>query len=255
MTDSGRSLERLQRKILGDGPAERQILLLKLCHEFESSPSAGDKYNGDASTPVQQWIARVGAILARVSVQRGIEFKSIKATSVQYWTFSYDNLRRTMLETIEELKLELELDGRDEIGQVYDAEKQYDFFTDLKGIVSSAEREVFIVDAYFDAATFHAYLSTVDPCISIRILCSRYANDLAACVQTFTAQTKGSVEVRKSQDTHDRVLFVDQSDCWIVGASIKDAGRKPTYLIPLQPQLAKAKQPIYENIWLQSKIP
>ncbi|MFQ5567533.1 MAG: hypothetical protein ACE5EU_14360 [Paracoccaceae bacterium] len=40
-------LKRLQKRIEGDGPAERQILLMKLLYEFENAPDFGDKYIAD----------------------------------------------------------------------------------------------------------------------------------------------------------------------------------------------------------------
>lgn len=250
--DLNQQLARLRKKIEGDGPAERQVLLLKLVHEFENAPIFGDVFNGDAKSPAQQWISRVGALLSRISIQRKLEFQSINRTTGGYWKHATQSLMRAVSGAIEELKLELELDGRDQIGHVYEPSKQYDFFTDLKGIVLGAKDDIFVVDAYFDASAFDAYLSAVGNNPTVRILCSRYANDLTACVTAFTAQTGAKVEVRKSKDIHDRVIFLDTSDCWIVGASIKDAGKKPTYLIPLAPQLSQSKLAIYENIWSQA---
>ena len=160
-----------------------------------------------------------------------------------------DVLRQQLLEAIDEIKLELELDGRDQIGQVYDAGKEYDFFVDLKGILSGASDEIFIVDAYMDGAAFDAYVGGVSSVRSVRVLCNNYANDVATYAKKYAAQTGATVEIRKTRDIHDRVIFLDRSDCWIVGASIKDAGKKPTYLIPLTPQFSPQKLAIYEGIW------
>ncbi|GAB5509316.1 MAG: hypothetical protein Rhims3KO_07170 [Hyphomicrobiales bacterium] len=249
MSNTSQYLQQLQKNIAGDGPAERQILLLKLVYEFENAPDFGDNYISDASSPAQQWISRVGALLSRSGLSHAVTFKSLRGTSTQFWALSRESFRQAMSEVIEEIKLELELEGRQEIGQVYEAGKEYNFFSDLKGIVEDASSDLFLVDAYFDAAAFQAYLSTSKNGRSIRILCGRYAADLAACVSAFTAQTGEKVELRRSSSIHDRVIFLDKSDCWIVGASIKDAGKKPTYLIPFAPQLTQEKLAIYEDIW------
>lgn len=254
MTNNNRSLERLQKRIDGDGPAERQILLLKLVYEFDNSPSFGTVYQGDASSPPQLWISRVGALLSRVSMHYKISYQSTKSISTQFWSVSRESFRRTISEAIEEIKLELELDGRDEIGQVYEKGKEFDFFTDLKGIISGAERDVFIIDTYFDASAFLSYFSSADECLNVRILCGKSAADLSACIKRFESQTNAKVEVRKTREVHDRLVFIDASDCWIVGASIKDAGKKPTYLIPFAPQLMQKKLEIYENIWSESPV-
>ncbi len=244
--------DRQMKKLAGDGPAERQILLMKLQHEFDTAPEFGAKFIADAASPPQRWISRIGALLSRVSIQRKVEFSTTKQTSVQFWSVVRDSFRRTISEAIEELKLELELDGQEYLGQVYQAGKEYDFFTDLKGIIADAKTEILIVDAYFDGAAFDAYLGTVDRGLAIKILCGNYASDVASYAKKFTAQTGASVELRKTKSVHDRVVFLDESDCWVVGASIKDAGKKPTYLLPLAPQITPMKRQIYEDIWSAS---
>jgi hypothetical protein len=42
--------------------------------------------------------------------------------------------------------------------------------------------------------------------------------------------------------------------CWLVGASIKDGGVKPTYITPLPKDLSLKKLVIYEDIWKNSHI-
>jgi hypothetical protein len=47
-------------------------------------------------------------------------------------------------------------------------------------------------------------------------------------------------------------LIIDNSEVWIIGGSIKDAGKKPAYLIPLSPSIALKKIEIYEKLWEES---
>jgi hypothetical protein len=56
-------------------------------------------------------------------------------------------------------------------------------------------------------------------------------------------------EVRHSKEIHDRIIVVDGEDCWLIGASIKDGGKKPTYLIPLSTIVAPRKLEIYGDMW------
>ena len=48
---------------------------------------------------------------------------------------------------------------------------------------------------------------------------------------------------------HDRVVIIDDENPWIIGASIKDAGKKPTYILPVPPHFAEKKIQAYETIW------
>lgn len=246
-------LARLQKKLAGDGPAERQILLMKLLYEFENAPDFGDNYIADASSPPQQWIARVGALLARVGMEYKIAFRTSKGTSVQFWKIAREPMRQYLLAAAEEIKLELELDGHEEIGQVYEAQQQYDFLRDLKEIILGAQDEVFIVDPYFDGSAFDTYLGKLGSNCKIRVLCGKSSSEVVGHVRAFNAQFGVMPELRKTKEIHDRLVILDSSDCWIVGGSIKDAAKKPTYLVPLQPSIAPTKIGIYEALWQKSQ--
>jgi len=247
------NLERLQKQLMGDGHAEKQVLLLKLLHEFENAPHFGEKYVADADSVPQRWIARIGALLTRAGIEHKLKFNSIRQTSVQFWSLTRESFRRHLLSAAEEIRLALELDGHEDIGQVYGSQQQYDFLRDLKEIILGAQTEVLVVDPYFDGQAFETYLGPLGSGCSIRILCSRYSSDVAGHVAAFSGQYNVKPALRKSQDLHDRLVIIDRSDCWIVGGSIKDAGKKPTYLVPLQPNIALTKIEIYEALWCDAK--
>ncbi|WP_144432191.1 hypothetical protein [Roseibium alexandrii] len=237
---------------MGDGPAEKQVLLMKLLHEFETAPDFGETYIADATSAPQRWIARIGALLARAGFEHKIAFRSCRQTTVQYWKVSREPFRQLLLAAAEEIKLELELDGHEDIGQVYGSQQQYDFLRDLKEIILGAQSEVFVVDPYFDGQAFETFLGPIGGSCSIRVLCSRYSNDVAGHAKAFEAQYGVKPDLRKSRDLHDRLVIIDGTDCWIVGGSIKDAGKKPTYLVPLQPHIAPTKIAIYDGLWQQA---
>ncbi|MEY4983880.1 MAG: hypothetical protein RIR62_2146 [Pseudomonadota bacterium] len=234
--------------------AEKQIVLLKLIHEFDTAPDFGKTFVSDADSLPQKWIARVGALMKRSGIAHEVSFRAWTNTSVQYWGVSRDSLRRLMASLIEEIKLELELDGDQYLGQVYDANRQFDFFRDLSAILGDAKKEVFVIDPYLDGHAFSTYLTPVLGKVSIRVLCSRYADEVLGAARAYTNQFNSAPEIRKSKEIHDRLVIIDKSDCWIVGGSIKDAGKNPTYLIPLHPSIAPEKLKIYEGLWSSASI-
>lgn len=61
------------------------------------------------------------------------------------------------------------------------------------------------------------------------------------------AQFQTNIELRRSKELHDRLIFVDQDVAWIMGGSIKDAGKKATYLIPVATPIAVVKREIYAD--------
>lgn len=247
-------LQRMMKKLEGDGPVEKHILLLKLCEALEQAPNFGVLPIFEVNTPQRRWLASVGALLSRLGMEHHSRFKAGFGTLAQYWEPAINQIQGQVLDAIEELKLELELDGRSEFGSAYAPGDVYRFFTDLKNIVNIAKKGLIIIDPYFDGAAFDAYLSAVSPNITVRILADRYAADVATYVHKHRLQYNSLLELRSSKELHDRLILVDDDSAWIMGGSIKDAGKKATYLIPLASPIAAAKKSIYTDIWNRANV-
>lgn len=248
-------LQRTIKELGGDGPIEKQILLLKLTDALENAPQFGEKPALDATTPQRQWLSKVGALLSRLNIDNKMKYQTSFSMLANYWVYSINQIKGQISDAIEEIKLELELDGRHEIGSAYAPGDIYRFFADLKAIINAAEREILIVDPYFNGEAFDAYLSTAHTGLLIRILADRYSKDIHGYVEKHKAQYQTNIDLRSSKELHDRLVFVDTDQCWIMGGSVKDAGKKATYLIPVIPPIAKAKNDIYSQIWARAVTP
>ena len=233
-----------------DGPIQRQMILLKLSHAMSNRPDFGATYDNNPDGPIQKWISQVKALVDRVGISRSVEFRAALQTSAQYWQPATRSLQIITNDAIEELKLELELYQDENIGRIYESNESHRFKTDVLNIVCSASTEVFVVDPYLDSEIF-ALLFENNASFSIRAMCSQYFSSVNVYAKSFASQHSRVVEVKKSKRLHDRVIFVDD-DCWLVGASLKDGGTKPTYLMPLPPALSAEKKRIYNDIWGQS---
>lgn len=242
-------LQRMIKKLEGDGPVEKHILLLKLKETLEHAPQFGDKPVFEVNTPQRQWLAEVGAIFSPLGIGKQAQFRTAFGTLAQDWKQAVNQIMGQVLDAIEELKLELELDGRSEFGSAYAPGDIYRFFADLKKIINTAKKQLLVVDPYFDGTAFDAYLSSVPSGISVCVLADRYASDVANYVTKHQAQFKSPIELRSSNELHDRLVLIDGDSAWIMGGSIKDAGKKATYLIPLASPIASAKVAIYTDIW------
>lgn len=129
----------------------------------------------------------------------------------------------------------------------------YDFFKALSDVITSAKSALLIIDPYMDDQIFDAYLSKVPHGIPIRLLVGKPAASLKTGVEKYAQQYQTSIEVRRTNSIHDRLLFVDGQVCWVLGQSIKDAAStKPTYLAPLAPDLVVTKLQEYEKLWHQA---
>lgn len=244
-----RALEKQSKEMAGPTPVELHILLLKLKEALENAPEFGDKPILEAGTPQRQWLAEVGALLSKLGFEKSILFKASFGTLAQYWAPAITQIKGQVLDAVEEIKLDLELDGRADIGNAYAPGEVYKFFKDLKAVINSAEGEILIVDPYFNGEAFDAYLANTQAPLSIGILADRYSKDINSYVKKHIAEYGSEIELRSSKELHDRIIFIDADSAWVMGGSIKDAGKKATYLIPLPTPLAMTKKAIYTEIW------
>jgi hypothetical protein len=81
----------------------------------------------------------------------------------------------------------------------------------------------------------YTVLSTLNGSLQIRILTSKVPNDFSLEGKKFKLQhTSFTLEVRTTKDFHDRFIVIDGKDCYLLGASIKDAGNKSFTIVPLK---------------------
>ena len=104
-------------------------------------------------------------------------------------------------------------------GQVFDA----DVF--LTKYILSAKRSILLIDNYVDITTLEM-LAKKGKGVSLRIVTSNRGNELAASdIGKFNEQYGGLV-VSFSSKFHDRFLIIDDKELFLIGASIKDLGKK-----------------------------
>ena len=135
-------------------------------------------------------------------------------------------------------------------GQAFGPGAAYDFFVALNDLVASANTHILIVDPYLDAAVFDGYLHGLSRGVAVRLLTAKYIDNVRVALDKHRAQFASNIEARSSNDLHDRIIFIDAGQCWVLGASIKDAAlKKPTYLAPLPIDVAAQKRAVYEATW------
>jgi hypothetical protein len=238
----------------GPSPIEKHILLLKLTELMENRPDFGLKYNGAPDSAQRLWISRTRGVVQRLNPGTIAKFDAIVQTSVQYWVPAIQNLQSHIFDIIEAFKVDLEIDGRAEVGSAYKPGDIYKFFADLRKIIKSANKDIFVVDPYFNDEAFDDYLSDVVTDVSIRVFVKKSPTNLASYVKKHGAQFSTKISIRSSPKLHDRIVFTDADACWVMEGSIKDGGKAPTYLIPLTPAISIDKLEIYEDLWLNANI-
>lgn len=103
-------------------------------------------------------------------------------------------------------------------GQVYDA------FELLVSLVQRAKCEVILIDGYVDTGTLNILVKKRRG-ISITVWTHPRASLTTRDVATFNAQYP-TLTVKHTTSFHDRFLILDGVEGYLVGASLKDAGKK-----------------------------
>lgn len=116
---------------------------------------------------------------------------------------------------------------------VYEWNQVWDFYQDFKERLDEAQNEVFIIDAYVNEELFELYVDRLADEVNIRILTKNPKGAFENVAEKYAQQRGDSFEVRTHNSCHDRIVFIDRS-CYVLGQSIKDAARKPTYLVEIE---------------------
>ena len=104
-------------------------------------------------------------------------------------------------------------------GQVFDA----DVF--LTKFILSAKRSILLLDNYVDITTLEM-LAKKGKGVNLKIVTSKRGNELAASdIDKFNEQY-GDLVVSFNSKFHDRFLIIDDEELFLIGASIKDLGKK-----------------------------
>lgn len=109
-------------------------------------------------------------------------------------------------------------------GQIYDA------FSLLISLIKKAKKEIVLIDGYVDVATL-GLLAQKKKNVAVTIYTFTKTKLTADAVSEFNEQYP-TLAVKHDNSFHDRLLILDKKTAYLVGASLKDAGKK-TFAISL----------------------
>jgi hypothetical protein len=131
-------------------------------------------------------------------------------------------------------------------GQPFDAWKL------LRTTISQATSEVLIQDPYVDSYVL-LMLESLAGKIPIRILTRKMLGDFEAVARKF-AQQHGQLEVRLTNEFHDRFLVID-GEYYLLGASIKDAGTKACMFVKVgEPTIVTRLEEALTEAWEKGTV-
>lgn len=129
---------------------------------------------------------------------------------------------------------------------IYGGNKAFSFYKDFKKKISRAETEVFLVDSYVNEDVLELYVENLNEDVDIRILTKQPKNNFEKVAKKLDNERSSKFEVRTHETVHDRLVFID-GQCFVMGQSVKDAGKKPTYMVEVESYKAFKKE--FEDLW------
>ena len=103
---------------------------------------------------------------------------------------------------------------------------QHDAYVRIREIIHRAKRSLLIIDPYLDGTVF-TILADIQGTPMVKLFAANIPTDFALETAKFQRQhPQVQVETRRSRDFHDRFIVIDETECWHIGCSIKDAGNK-----------------------------
>ncbi|MDP8161750.1 ORF6N domain-containing protein [Pasteurella skyensis] len=102
-------------------------------------------------------------------------------------------------------------------GQIFDA---YNFISDL---IRKAQKTIILIDNYIDDSTLTLFQK--NQTVSVTIYTHSIKTTLKLDLEKYNQQYK-PITIKTNKNFHDRFLIIDDNEIYLIGASLKDLGKK-----------------------------
>ena len=179
----------------------------------------------------------------RVKSQRGVLFRQWATKVLREYLFRgyafnqrFERIEHRLANMEErqsqfEMEIHTSLPPREGIfvdGQIYDA---FDF---VKGLISGAKKSIVLIDNYADESVL-TMMTDKQAGVKVDIYTFAVGKALRQAADNFNKQY-GVLTMHAVKSIHDRFLIVDDKEIYLIGASLKDLGRKLFAFSKMEPQ-------------------
>ena len=138
---------------------------------------------------------------------------------------------------------------------VYFGGEYFDALMAATDIFSQALEKIILIDGYVDEQTLNL-LTKKQKGVKVQILTNRRSVSQAfeAAARAFNNQYKG-LEVKTSDEFHDRFVIIDDTDFYHFGASIKDLGRRSFMFSRIEePEIVDKLRDKFTDEWSRASV-
>lgn len=213
---------------IGNIYKEQELTLQTTCKDFLQVQTEGGRekqrltkfYNLDV-------IISVGY---RVKSKRGTQFRQwanqvLKSYLLHGYAINnrFENLEQRVAKTEQQIEyfVRTSLPPKEGIfvdGQIYDA------FELVERLIKSAKKSILLIDNYVDESVL-TMMSEKKNGVKVDIYTKELSKALKLAEDKFNAQY-GELTLHQTNKIHDRFLILDDQTIYLIGASLKDAGKK-----------------------------
>jgi hypothetical protein len=226
----------------------------QLLGEFETLMRTMPTREQFGNTDCSAWLGRALALIDRWDLSQGGKAHGavgwLQNQDLESQIRGYGSLRTLLQQARAALQMDVGT-----LSTVVQQGQVFDYFDELRKVIEPARSALFFVDPYLDAEFVSRYLPHVAPGSAVRLLGgTKKMPTLLPAVDLFTKQSGLSVQVRSSNDIHDRYLFVDGAACYLSGASFKDGARNAPATLTQITDAFQAMWNTYDGLWKAGKV-
>lgn len=205
------------------------------------------------------WLGKAQGVIERWDRVHGVTAKAAEENifnPAEYVPTATKGLR-TLTVFLHQAEQTLRLETGGPVSMAIEQGRVFEYFEGLRKILQLATVDVLIVDPYLDADFISSYAPFIKTAVTLRLLSGdkkRYLATLLPAVKALAAQDNRHIEVRSSQDLHDRYVFIDGGKCYFSGASIKDGAKNAPTIISQIVDAFPTMRKTFEGLWA-SAIP
>lgn len=188
-------------------------------YNLDAILSVGYRVNSVYATQFRQWATGV----LKDYLLKGY----IVNPHIRYMEQRIDNKLQEHTEQIHELQNKVDFFVRTSLppkegifidGQIYDA------FELIERLIKSAKKSILLIDNYVDESVL-TMMSEKKKGVKVDIYTKEISKALNLAEEKFNSQYKG-LSIHQTNSIHDRFLILDDKTIYLIGASLKDAGKR-----------------------------
>ena len=132
---------------------------------------------------------------------------------------------------------------------IFKSGESYKGFREIQKIINSAKKNVKIIDNYINSDILDLLYDLQEDILVKLITKSNVSKNFKTSISKYNLD-RNNLEIRISDESHDRFILIDDNECYHSGHSFKDVGKKVSVLKKLNDN--KKMLQVFNDIWNSS---